>query len=251
MTWATMYDAIHANVARVPANAEIVAGYVTGTLDINWTNADFRRFATSRKVTIDQGGIGSPVPEAMVRDVETGAWTPEAAVRGPAQWTAVRPTIYCNQSTLSRVLAAGWKGDIWLVHLSQNPPTKAPDVPNCTVVAVQYAFKGIYDQSIVFDPYWPDRRPQVIGIQFGPPNVLRQTADVSLAWEAIGPVGGKAPTGYTVSFVGMDDREYYHAVTGVPNVTATGLERGWTYQVHVWANGGDTAPPHATLIIHT
>jgi hypothetical protein len=251
VTWQIMYDAIHANVATVPPNVEMVAGYDTGTPMIRWTGPDWLRFTTKRQVHIDQGSVGSPQLKATVRDVETGAWTPEAAVSGSAPWTAERPTIYCNQDTLPRVLAAGWKGDLWLAILSRNPPVKPPVVPNCTVVAVQFAFDTNYDRSIVFDPYWPRKAPSVTGTQYAAPNRLRQTANVSISWDAVAPIDGKPPADYTVSFLGLDGREYYHAVTPLTSIGVNGLETGWTYNVHVWANGGDTAPPHASIIVHT
>jgi hypothetical protein len=251
MTWVTGYDAIHDNVSSIPPNAEVVMGYVTGSPSVKWTDADWSRFTTTRQVSIDQGFTGSPVPSATVRDVETGAWTPEAAVNGPAQWNARRPTVYCNQNTLPRVLAAGWKGDLWLAILSKFPPTVAPVVPNCTVVAVQYRFAGTFDQSIVFDPYWPRKAPQVTGIQYAAPTALREMANVSISWDAVAPINGTAPTGYTVSFLGLDGKEYFHTVTDLTSIGVNGLNKGWTYDVRVWANGGDTAPPHAQLTVHT
>lgn len=150
----TMGDAIHANVASLPAGLELVAGYVTGTPDIQWTSADWDRFPGIPHVTIDQGANGSPVPAATVRDVETGAWTPVAAVN-QAPWTPARPTIYCNQSTLPAVLAAGWRGDLWLAIDGWQPGDALPNLGGCTLVAVQNTFAANYDLSVVLDPSWP------------------------------------------------------------------------------------------------
>lgn len=245
------YDATHDNVASIPANAEVVMGYDTGSPFIKWTAADWSRFATPRKVHIDQGFGGTPVPTATVRDVETGAWTPEAAILEVRNWNAGRRTIYCNQSTLPRVLALGWRGDLWLAIPSNLAPVKPPQVPNCTVVAVQFGFDGTHDRSVVFDPYWPNRVPSMTGIQYPAPNRLRETATFQLSWDAVAPVNDKPNTGYTVSIMGMDGKEYYHAVTDMTSIIVAGLEIGWTFDVHVWANGGDVAPPHASLTIHT
>lgn len=251
MTLVIGYDAIHNGVAQIPRSAQVVMGYDTGSPDIQWTAEDWARFETKRKVHIDQGFTGSPSLTATVRDVEAGAWTPDNAVGNRAGWDPERPTIYCNRDTLPRVLELGWKGDLWLAIPTGTAPTAAPIVPGCTVVAVQFAFDGPVDRSVVFDPYWPHRRPPVDGTQFPAPANLQETATVSLGWSAVNPIGDVKPTGYTVSVLGLDSHEYAHVVTGDNRVTITGLTRGWTYNVHVWANGGDIAPPHASLTIHT
>jgi hypothetical protein len=156
-----MGDAIHVNVAALKqAGTDMVAGYVTGTAEIQWTAADWALFAGTATVTIDQGANGSPVPTADVRDVETGAWTVEAAVSAP--WDAARPTIYCSLATLPQL--AGWAGDVWVADWTGTPPTSPPAVPaGMTCVAVQYSDQGgggAYDLSVVFDPAWPTAPPE-------------------------------------------------------------------------------------------
>ena len=156
----TMADAISANYGSLPPLADAIrAGYVTGSPDIQWTAA---QLATAT-VTIDQGFTGSPVASATVRDVEAGAWTPVAAVNLTG-WTAARPTIYCNQNTLPSVLAAGWRGDLWLAIITPQPPGSPPVVPGCTVVAIQYAqaVGAAYDLSVVFDDTWPNGDPMAL-----------------------------------------------------------------------------------------
>jgi hypothetical protein len=156
-----MGDAIHDNVPALAgvSGLQLVAGYATGTPDIQWTSADWATFSSLVEVTIDQGYTGSPVASAVVRDVETGAWSAGNAV-DLTGWTPAGPTIYCNQSTLPSVVAAGWQGDLWLAILTSQPPSSPPVVnaPGCTVVAQQYAqgVGGAYDLSIVFDPVWPE-----------------------------------------------------------------------------------------------
>lgn len=251
MTTRTMWDAIHNNVPVIPLGAELVAGYVTGTPDIKWTAGDWTRWRGDRHVSIDQGGMGSPVPWANVRDVETGAWHPASAVTLGAGWTAERPTIYCNRDTLPRVLAAGWKGDLWLAIPSSTPPAEPPKVTGCTVVAVQYGFAGSHDLSIVFDPYWPKRGPVSNGIMYAAPTGLQPTATVSVRWNAVPPQDGKPPADYTVVALGTDGHEYFRTVTADTFCTLTNLALGWVYNVRVWANGGDVAPPHASITVHT
>jgi hypothetical protein len=179
----TMIDCIGssaANVAQMFPDAAMIAYYVTGSGGIMWNSAEVAAFSkATKRVTIDQGGAGSPVSSATVRDVETGAWTPQNAVQnGP--WVAARPTIYCNQSTLPQVLAAGWKGDLWLA-IPGYDSTVPPVVPGCTVVAVQNTFAGEYDSSIVYDPDWPAKPATTT-----PPEVsctvFQRTADLTFTY---------------------------------------------------------------------
>jgi len=251
MMTAIGYDATFENIAAIPDNAEVVLGYDTGDHTVRWPTSAWSRFVTKRKVHIDQGFTGSPVSTATVRDVETGAWTPEHAINGGIPWTAERPTIYCNRDTLPRVTGAGWKGDLWLAIPSNQAPASPPVVPGCTVVAVQYGFPAARDISRVFDPYWPNRVPVMTGVQFPAPAALRETVTVSLSWDAIPDVPGHPNTGYTVSVLQLDGVEAFHTVVDVTHAIVTGLTPGWTYDVHVWANGGDVAPPHASLALHT
>lgn len=247
----TGYDAIHDNVASIPTVADVVMGYVTGSPDIKWTSADFGRFPHSRIVTIDQGFTGSPVLWATVRDVEVGAWDARAAVLDTAGWDVPRPTIYCNMDTLPDILAAGWKRDLWLAIPSNSAPSEPPIVAEGNVVAIQWRFTGQFDESVVFDPDWPDAAGTRSRIMYPAPATVFETATVSLGWPPVQPIDGIPPTGYTVVFYGLDGHLYWHGVTTTPEITATGLRRGWTYNVHVWANGGNIAPPHYSLIIHT
>lgn len=246
-----MYDAIHDNVASIPANALVVAGYDTGSPDVRWTDADWARFPTKRKVHIDQGFTGSPVFAATVRDVEDHAWTPEAAIQHHGTWVADRPTIYCNLDELPRVLAAGWKGDLWLAIPSDSPPTVPPVVPGCTVVAMQWGQGVNTDLSIVFDPWWPERKPVMTGIRYPAPVNLRETATVSLDWDAVAAIDGVAPTGYTVEIKGFDGKLYGHTVVTGTHITATGLPYRKVFNVRVWANGGTIAPPGVSIAIQT
>jgi len=159
----TMGDAIAANVAALQAaGTDMVAGYVTGSGDIQWTAADFALFPGKPQVTIDQGFTGSPVASAIVRDVEAGAWSAGNAVTSKP-WTPARPTIYCSASVLPQVSAAGWQGDVWVADYVSTAPTSPYPVPaGMTCVAWQWTDTGgggTYDLSVVFDPYWPEEAP--------------------------------------------------------------------------------------------
>ena len=155
-----MGDATHDNVAALAKNTwALVGGYDTGTPDIQWVPADWQQFPDIPHVDIDQGFTGSPVASSNVRDVERGAWSVADAVNLNG-WTAPRPTIYCNQSTLPAVINAGWTGDVWLAKV-ETEPTLPPVIDGVNVVAVQFdlGVKGEYDMSAVFDPYWPALPP--------------------------------------------------------------------------------------------
>ncbi len=89
------------------------------------------------------------------------------------------------------------------------------------------------------------------GIQYPTPNGLVRAASVSLTWDAVAPVDGKVPSGYTVVFIGLDNHVYAEVTTDTTTVTVNDLTPGWTYNVHVWANGGDVAPPHASITVRT
>ncbi len=157
----SMGDATHDNVAALAAvqsSLQLVAGYVTGTADIQWTAADWAEFPGLPQVTIDQGAAGSPVATANVRDVEAGAWSAAGAV-DQTGWTAPRPTIYCSLDSLPELEQAGWQGAVWVADYTGTAPGSPPAMPaGMTCVAVQYTDQGgggTYDLSVVFDPYWP------------------------------------------------------------------------------------------------
>ena len=152
-----MGGATAANVDSIPhAGLALVAGYTTGTPDIQWSAADWAKFPSAVHVTIDQG-YGAHDMDADIRDVEPGAWTPADAVKLDG-WTAARPTIYCDRNDLPAVLAAGWKGDLALA-IPEPEPELPPSVPGCDVVAVQFKFNPTWQLWVVFDEHWPQKPP--------------------------------------------------------------------------------------------
>jgi hypothetical protein len=167
-----MADAISANYeAGIAAGTQLLAVYVTGTPDIQWTAAQLAAIpAAMVVVTIDQGAEGSPVADATVRDVETGAWTADQAV-SDEPWTAARPTVYCDLDNLPLLEQAGWQGDVWVADWTDTAPAQPPVVPagmNC--VAVQWTDQGgggLYDLSVVFDPTWPEATVEQVAVQNG------------------------------------------------------------------------------------
>ena len=155
-----MVDCEHAAIPTVlatlpPSSYQLVAGYVTGTPDIQWTSADWKRFPSVAHVLIDQGGPGSPVYSANVMDVEPLAYRPDEVHNWTTRSTAPAPTVYCDRSDLPAVLAAGWRGDVWLAYPDWTPGEPLPVVPG-RIVAVQSVFASSYDLSYVLDPNWPE-----------------------------------------------------------------------------------------------
>ena len=77
-----MIDATHRNVGNVPVSTPTVAGYVTGTPDIQWTPPDWKRFPHSGKLRIGQSpelaAYGSNAASAA--DIEQGAGTVSAFI---------------------------------------------------------------------------------------------------------------------------------------------------------------------------
>lgn len=88
----TMYDGVTAS--RLPANAQMVAGYVDGLY--KWSAADWARFPNAVKVRI---AVFHTTNDGHVLDCEPGNCTPAQAV----DWVLMRrragvdPTVYCNQ----------------------------------------------------------------------------------------------------------------------------------------------------------
>lgn len=161
------YDCTRSNAAWVAKNLphpDIIMWYGTGSPDIQWTKAELDLFPHSIKVQIDQGGIGSVVQSATVRDVEPGAWTAHDAVT-LRPWVAPRPTIYADRADMDNVLLAGWKGDVWLAWpgFTRSAP---PLVPGCNLVAIQDQFHAEYDRSIVYDDTWPFLPPKETDMLF-------------------------------------------------------------------------------------
>lgn len=148
-----MADATSANYPSLPAGV-MRAGYVTGPPDIQWTAAQLATAA----VTIDQGYQSPPVTTATVRDAEPGAWPPGGATVRLSDWSASRPTIYCDETYLPGILAAGWQGCLWLAIPGWQTGQALPSAPGCEIVAVQNQqdVNGAYDLSVVLDPTWPE-----------------------------------------------------------------------------------------------
>lgn len=167
-----MIDCIHDNLMAVlPAintlqSGDLVAGYGTGGSEIEWTTLDWDHIKSSLEAVIIDQDFGPDVPlkSANVIDSEGGAWSPGQIDERMAQSTAERPTLYSAQDNLDTIASTEkWRGDLWLAKIGPMP-TAIPVVPHgFNVVAQQYAqgVNGLYDLSVVFDPYWPLKGPEM------------------------------------------------------------------------------------------
>jgi hypothetical protein len=163
-----MGDATHADVASLLSlDIQIVAGYDTGSPDIQWTQADWDLFPGKLQVHIDQGSgdTRSAEAHALVFDVETGAFAPDQAAALINACTSPRPTIYVNRSNMDATIASAqqsskWKGDIWLAYPGWRTGQALPPIPaSCKFVAVQDFYASTYDVSYVLDDSWPELPP--------------------------------------------------------------------------------------------
>lgn len=195
----TMYDTIHADAGHIPANAVKVAGYVTGTPDILWTESDWARFPHAGKVRIDQSpaGLLYAKGDANVYDVETNAGTaPEFAAIIASRHTrgmsncpyASRTNLQELENELDAVKADGWWHgmDAWLADpsLSLAEATKL-------IGTILFGFKIRAVQWA-----WPSTNPTTNV----PGGTLRQlNLDLSVTDAAWYPATGPVPTPWQVT----------------------------------------------------
>jgi hypothetical protein len=154
-----MYDSTTAT--DIPANAEMVAGYVDGTF--RWSDADWALFPRASKIRI---AINANTNDGHVLDVEPGdaePWMAPGWIRQRQAAGIARPTIYCDRSELSAVQAAcqGLNYDIWLANWNGVPHLAAG------TIATQYDHPptsgGHYDKSLVADRWYPKEKTMNLG----------------------------------------------------------------------------------------
>ena len=148
-----MFDAV--NWVSIPANAEMVAGYLDGPIS-KWPAEAWQHFPNAIKVAIV---VFASTDDGMVLDVENGDATPEEA----PGWADRRrkaggdPTVYCSLATWAAVRAAFIAQGIAEPHYWIADWDGVDELP-AGAVAVQYradvAGPDTYDESGVAD-YWP------------------------------------------------------------------------------------------------
>jgi len=167
-----MYDAV--TPENIPADAEMVAGYVDGLY--KWTTADWARFPHAVKVRI---AVLPRTNDGHVLDIELGNGSPTQA----PTWVKMRratgcdPTIYCSLSIWPRVKQAFNNQGVAPPHywIAAYPGNGANLYPGS--VAHQYANPGPVDISVVAD-YWPGVDPKPVPIPV--PNPVPAPLPVSV-----------------------------------------------------------------------
>lgn len=149
----TMYDSI--NPDAIPRTAEMVAGYVNGSVS-KWPPQAWGHWPRVKEVHIDV--VGDYAFDADVLDIERGAanlsharaWIEERVKHG-------RACLYFSRSLMADVAreVAGFPAvDVWVADWTGEP--HAVEVPaGLHLVAVQYKNTPNFDLSVVFDPHWP------------------------------------------------------------------------------------------------
>jgi len=139
-----LVDTIGADVGNVPADTPTVAGYSTGGPGIQWSAADWGRFA-GVKIRVDQSDSADPTI-GDVADVETGAKTlqrfiEQARARRTLKLTS---TLYIEAShfSLAQRTVAAAELDNWVWYWVANwalSQEEAAALLTGRIVAIQYA----------------------------------------------------------------------------------------------------------------
>ena len=154
----TMYDSV--TPAAIPADAQMVAGYLDG--EYAWTSQDWARFAGAVKITITITATN----QGDVLDVETGDATSGQApgwIKARRMSGHNQPTIYCNRSTVQSVIQActseklTLNADYWIWLATLDGTTSYPAVPKGIVAyqdksAAMLGFNA--DSSLVVADWW-------------------------------------------------------------------------------------------------
>jgi hypothetical protein len=109
LTIVDMIDAIHANVAGIPASITKVAGYDTGTASIRWTDQDWLRFPHAGHIVIEQGFGPLDLFKPNTFDVEFQALTAAlipGIVRARVAAGIDETTVYASDGVLSQIASA-------------------------------------------------------------------------------------------------------------------------------------------------
>lgn len=191
----TMYDTVHSAASHIPANAVKVAGYDSGTPDIQWTMGDWARFPHAGKVRIDQSAAGLDYGQGIsdVYDIETGAGTATmfAALALSRHSRDMSNCPYASRINLEAAATAldakpapagWWRGmDAWLtdpnLSFAEATALVGTDLFGFTLRAVQWA--------------WPSTNPNT---QVPGGTLKSLNLDLSVADAAWHPAPPAAPT---------------------------------------------------------
>lgn len=159
-----MIDATHTHVHNIPPSTPKVAGYDTGSPDIDWTEADRALFPRAGHVMIDQSLdlLMYNIGDANVADVETGAATIPAFVDATVHRIAhgEQGWIYGSGATIAyaaeRLTRAGvdlgkvgaWLAD-WNLNEQEAITRLGTTISGIRIVAVQWASPSSNPATIV------------------------------------------------------------------------------------------------------
>lgn len=197
---------------EVPAGAQLYAAYLDG----NWADysAMVARFPQAVHVSI---AVSAGYDGGQVLDVENGDASPTGSVTWVVKRRAagVDPTVYCSMSNWSTVQAAFRARGVaqphyWIADysLGTNPAIPAG------AVALQYADRGGYDESVVAD-YWP-------GVD--PVSASFNQEETEMIMLSIQPSGAINPGVWLMSgdlYVGIDTPSTVQALQGAGVQLAT------------------------------
>lgn len=212
MTYQIMIDAMGINAVGIPVSTPVVAGYVTGSGDVPWTQQDWDRFPGGH-VRIDQspGLVSWTAGDADVADMEQQAGTQHQVIAGALARKARgwMSWVYVSRGALAAlrgaVLAAQLTGHVqyWVADWSLDEAQAAAQLTG-DVVAIQWASPSSDPHTVVPGgtqtlsqagadlsvtvPGWfakqvPAREGVLIAAQ-GPQQVIRVTSADGKTWLA-------------------------------------------------------------------
>lgn len=149
----TMYDSI--NASAIPADAELVAGYVDGALS-KWSDSDWARFPNATFVQICTWG---PRHLGNCLDIEAGDSVPEDApdwVDNAIARGVNYPILYCSLSAWSRVrqLVGNRPVQWWIADYDGQYPHIPEGADACQYADQPVVTGGDYDLSLC-QPWFP------------------------------------------------------------------------------------------------
>jgi Glycosyl hydrolases family 25/Putative peptidoglycan binding domain len=81
-----------------------------------------------------------------------------------------------------------------------------------------------------------------------PGGLAAGKVSLAVSWKPV-LVSKEPVASYTIQAVGKNGQVYVSETSATNSAVLAGLTHGWTYTVNVWANGGPSAPPHASIIV--
>lgn len=194
-----MIDTTGNDATVIPANAPAVAGYVSGTNGVEWSDADWARFSTPIKVMYYQGyGAEPEIHKFNAVDIENRAVTPQQAadivkqsVNAGIEWTTLYGTRSSLETTAALIRAMGdhiWIGHVdciladWNLNRDEAAALVGQQAGGMTIRGVQWASpetnpdtlvpgtnRTLRDANCDLSVVWADWRPSHASTHVSPP----------------------------------------------------------------------------------